>query len=214
MQAFASNFELIYGEDVEEKIVWKILSEKEQITVCPMEDAMADGQASQDGVPSDQSPFFDDIPWHKNPTNVDYNSVLFEKFYPSLKGKAAVLDEYLLHTSTNPDQPNTWKLRVKDGNIKFHHPDSHDLDDLVKSCMTLMITSVLEEHKGIAGLWQRGNSSGMKEYPNFGQFIPKDYFKAFIYGFPYLWTDKKYWDVNSSNFLLISLLPSLRSTTA
>jgi hypothetical protein len=110
LQAVASNFELIYGEDVEEKIVWKILSETEQINVCPMEDAMADDQASQDGVPSDQSPFFDDIPWDKNPTNVDYNSVLFEKFYPSLKGKAAVLDEYLLHTPTNPDELNTWKL--------------------------------------------------------------------------------------------------------
>jgi hypothetical protein len=57
LHAVASNFELIYGEDVEEKIVWKILSEKEQITVYVMEDVMADGQASQNGVPSDQSPF-------------------------------------------------------------------------------------------------------------------------------------------------------------
>ena len=154
MQAVASNFELIYGEGVEERIVWKILSEKEQITVCPMEDAMADGQASQDGVPSDQSPFLDNIPWDKNPTNVNYNYVLFEKFYPSLKDKAAVLDEYLSQTSMNPDQPNTWKLRVKDGNIKFHRPDSNDPDAFVKICMTPMITSVLEVHKGITGLWQ------------------------------------------------------------
>jgi hypothetical protein len=76
------------------------------------------------------------------------------KFYSSLKGKAAVLDEYLSHNSTNPDQPNTWKLRVKDGNIKFRHPDSNDPDALVKICMMLMITSVLEVHKGIARLWQ------------------------------------------------------------
>ena len=76
-----------------------------------MEDAMADGgQASQDGVPSEQSPFLDDIQWNRNPTNINYNSVLFKKFYPSLKGKAAVLDEYLSHTSMDPDQPNAWKL--------------------------------------------------------------------------------------------------------
>ena len=71
MQAVASNYELIYGKDVEDKIVWKILSEKEQVTVCPRKDAMMDGQASQNGVPSDESPFLDDIPWDKNPTNVD-----------------------------------------------------------------------------------------------------------------------------------------------
>ena len=151
LQAVASNFELIYGKDVEDKIVWKIL--KEQVTVCSMEDAMADGQASQDGVPSDESPFLYDIPWDKNPTNVYYNSVLFKKFYPSLKGKAAVMDEYLRHTSTNPDQPNTWRLRMIERNIKFHRPDSDDPDALVKICMTLMITLVLEVHKGIAGLW-------------------------------------------------------------
>ena len=85
---------MIYGKGVEDKIVWKILSEKEQVTVCPMEDAMTDGQASKDRAPSVESPFLDDIPWDKNPTNVDYNSFLFKKFYPSLKGMAAVLDEY------------------------------------------------------------------------------------------------------------------------
>jgi hypothetical protein len=75
---------------------------------------------------------------------------------------------------------------VKDGIIKIHHPASNDPDAWVKICMTLMITSVLEVHNGIARLWQQGNSSGLKEYPNYGQYIPKDYFKAFIYGFPYL----------------------------
>jgi hypothetical protein len=36
------------------------------------------------------------------------------------------------------------------------------------------------------------------EVPNYGQYIPTDYFNAFIYSFPYLWAEKKYWDVNSS----------------
>ena len=115
---------------------------------------MAEGSAAQDRTPSDDSPFLDDIPWDKNPNNVDYNSVLFENFYPSLKGKAAVLDEYLSHPLTNPEVPNKWKDRVAASNIKFHRPESNDPDALVKICMTLLITSVLEVHKGIAGLWQ------------------------------------------------------------
>ena len=139
-----------------------------------------------------------DIPWDRNPSNVDYNSILFGKFFPSLEGKAAVLDEYLRHTSANPDVPNLWKARVQDDNITFHRPDAADPDELVKICFTLMITAVLEVHRGTAGLWQCGNSSGMKEFPNYGQYIPKDYFKAFMYGLPYLWAEKKYWNVNSS----------------
>ena len=54
LQAIASNFELKYGDGNEDKIIWKVLSEKEQITVCPMEDE----RASKEGtIPSDESPF-------------------------------------------------------------------------------------------------------------------------------------------------------------
>ena len=35
----------------------------------------------------------------------------------------------------------------------------------------------------------------MKDYPNYGQFIPKNYFKAFLRRFPYLWAEEKYWSV-------------------
>ena len=60
LQAVASNFELKYGDGNGRKIVWKILAEKEQKTVCPMEDE----RASTKGMnPSDESPFLDDIPW-------------------------------------------------------------------------------------------------------------------------------------------------------
>ena len=70
-----------------------------------------------------------------------------------------------------------------------------------------MVMAVLEVHKGVAGLWQRGNSSGMKEFPNYGQYIPKDYFKAFLHGFPYLWADRKYWDVNRAELPFDFLAP-------
>ena len=62
-----------------------------------------------------------------------------------------------------------------------------------------MITSVLEVHTGVDNLWKRGRSDGYKDYPNFGQHIPLDYFKAFLHGFPYLWSDEKYWYVNKKD---------------
>jgi len=149
LQGAASNFEFRYGEGDEKKVVWKILSEKEQITVCPMEDAMAEASAAEDRTPLDDSPFLDDIQWDKNPNNVGYNSVLFENFYPSLKGKAAVLDKYLSHPLTNPEVPNKWKDQVAATNIKFHHPESNYPDAVVKICMTPLITLVLEVRESL-----------------------------------------------------------------
>ncbi len=200
LQALATNFKLKYGDGDNDELMWKILSETEQITVCPMETEQASN-------PIPDKPFTDDIPWDKDPNKVDYNTILFEKFFPSVVGKARVLDEYLSHDSTNPEQPNVWKSRIEKDNIKFHRPDAEDPDALLKICLTLMVTAVLEVHKGVAGLWRRGNSSGMKEFPNYGQYIPKDYFKAFLHGFPYLWADRKYWDVNRAELPFDFLAP-------
>ncbi len=36
-----------------------------------------------------------DIPWDKDPKNVNYNEILFEHFLPSVEGKAKVLDKFL-----------------------------------------------------------------------------------------------------------------------
>lgn len=150
LQAEASNFELKYGDDDKDRIVWKILTETKQITVCPMENK----QASIDQtLTSEDTPFTDDIPWDKDPYNVDYNSILFDKFFPLFVRKATVLDEYLSRVSTNPDLPNVWKDKVEKDNIKFHRPDANNPDDLLKICLTLMVTVVLEVHKRIAGLW-------------------------------------------------------------
>ena len=57
----------------------------------------------------------------------------------------------------------------------------------------MLIAGALEVDNGIDNLWKRGDSKGWKTHANFGQFIPKGYFKAFMTAFPYLWADKKYW---------------------
>ncbi len=59
-----------------------------------------------------------------------------------------------------------------------------------------MIAGPLEVGKGVEGLWQRGDSNGWKKHANFGQFIPRDYMKAFFAGFPFVFCDEKYWSVN------------------
>ncbi|KAL7537556.1 hypothetical protein ACHAWF_005802 [Thalassiosira exigua] len=82
---------------------------------------------------------------------------------------------------------------VKHDNIKFDRPDRDDPDELLKICITLMISACLEVETGIGNLWKRWQSDGYKDYPNYGQHIPINYFKAFVCGFPALWTDKKYW---------------------
>ncbi|KAL3800329.1 hypothetical protein HJC23_003625 [Cyclotella cryptica] len=67
--------------------------------------------------------------------------------------------------------------------------------DSVKLCLTLMVTAVLEVSRGVKNLWLYGASAGMKSYPNYGQYIPIDYMKAFLHGLPYMWAYKKYYDV-------------------
>ena len=61
-----------------------------------------------------------------------------------------------------------------------------------------MVTAVLEVHRGVDNLWKSGASAGMKAYPNYGQYIPVNYMKAFLHGLPYLWADEMYWDVDAN----------------
>ena len=70
-----------------------------------------------------------------------------------------------------------------------------------------MIAACLEVDKGVEGLWQRGDSKGWKKHANFGQFIPKNYMKAFMAGFPYVFCDEKYWTVNKSQLPWDVIMP-------
>jgi len=58
-----------------------------------------------------------------------------------------------------------------------------------------MVRAVLEVSHGVKNLWLQGVSVGMKSYPNYGQYIPADNMKAFLHGLPYMWADKKYYNV-------------------
>ena len=60
-------------------------------------------------------------------------------------------------------------------------------------CITILVAATLQVEKGVDNLWKQGPSAGMMPYPNFAQYIPKNYFKVFLRGLPYLWAEEKYW---------------------
>ena len=58
--------------------------------------------------------------------------------------------------------------------------------------MALVIAGTLEVEHGIENLWS-STSNGFKQPSNFGQYIPLNYFRAFVLGFPHLWSPEVYW---------------------
>jgi len=46
--------------------------------------------------------------------------------------------------------------------------------------------AVLEVEKGTSNLFKAGQSDGFRDHAKFNQYIPKNYFKVFLYGFPAL----------------------------
>ena len=176
-----------------------------------------------------KSPFKIDIPWDPDPAKVDYNKIFFDHFFPDLTGKAKVLDRFL------QDVRAPTHMTVVNDNIKFNRPEHDDPDHLVsalhsfintsiqlihhltltlplfnaqlKLCITLVIAGSLEFDNGVENLWKRGELNGWKKYANFGQFIPRSYFRAFMSGFPYLFADEKYWYKNLKDMPWDLILP-------
>jgi hypothetical protein len=70
---------------------------------------------------------------------------------------------------------------------------AHYLVFQIKLCITLLIKAASECHKGIDNLWADGNGAGAREYPAYGQYIPKHYIKAFFHVLPLLWAPEEYW---------------------
>jgi hypothetical protein len=51
---------------------------------------------------------------------------------------------------------------------------------------------------------------GLKKYPNFGQYIPVNYFHAFICPFPFVWGEKVYWFKPKNDLPWTMFLPFLQ----
>jgi len=69
---------------------------------------------------------------------------------------------------------------VREEKIHFHQEGvDEDPDWVVKQCYLLMIAAVTEAEVGVDNLWKRGESGGRHKHPDFGQYVPKNVFKAF-----------------------------------
>jgi hypothetical protein len=56
---------------------------------------------------------------------------------------------------------------------------------MVGQCYLLMISSATEIVNGVENVWKSGPSVGCHAYPDFGQYMPVNYFKAFYSAAPY-----------------------------
>ena len=123
----AKSFEYVNGKTREDHITWTILADNEEI----VEDTMqhTDHRISLLKV---------NIPWHPDKSILDYNKNFFDHFFPSLKGKSKLMDEYFSN-----DRCSMLCVIRKDG-VKFHHLNNPDPDFLVKVCVTLDIAVALE----------------------------------------------------------------------
>ncbi len=74
----------------------------------------------------------------------------------------------------------------------LQHLCSHFVCVQLKVCVILVIVASLEVEHGVENLWST-MSIGLQQPANFGQYIPQNYFKAFIYGFPHLWSPEHLW---------------------
>ena len=68
------------------------------------------------------------IPGDPKPSKVDYSVILIKFFFPSIKGKSELLDDYL------SDQGYVFHETVVKVQIKFTSPDDKDPDKLVSCC--------------------------------------------------------------------------------
>ena len=180
----ANSFSMEYGSDPKDVIEWEIWPDGQHIT----------DERSQALLNQVHCPFKKDLGYtiEKDLSGEwDYNAIFFEHFFPSFRGHAKLMDEYL----SSPQAK--YHSTVEQDGIQFYQPDApwfeHDPDQLIRVCYTLMLCAANEVHQGIDNLWLHGPSPGRHPFPDYGRYIPKNYMKAFLSAAPYMWADKKHW---------------------
>ncbi|CAB9517187.1 hypothetical protein SEMRO_837_G209150.1 [Seminavis robusta] len=138
--------------------------------------------------------------------DTDFPKVFFDHFMPDLIGMAAKIDKF--HSSIRSPMYQT----AKSDRIQFHDDTGYfgdkDPDWMVKQCFLLLIASCLETENG-SDLWKRGPSSGRKEYPDFGQYMPLNYWKAFCCAIGVCFGDEKYWYLDKRDIPWDVIVPAV-----
>jgi len=86
----AKSFQHYVGPGKSDFVAWTILEDDEQI----VEDMM-------DHPPKNVSPLKTDLPWNVRKKDVPFNDNFFKGFFPSLEGKAKLMDEFFSNPRWN-----------------------------------------------------------------------------------------------------------------
>ena len=184
----AATYEMRYGKEEGDIIVWKILQDSDSIDL---------GMPDMDG----DSRFKRNIDLNED---TDLGDVFFAEFFPSIIGHAKLIDEY------HADPRSAYYSTTINDNIIFHDENAQDPDWKVQQAYLLLIAAASEVENGIENLWKRGKSTGRHDYPNFGQFMPINYFKAFVAAAAYCWADRKFWYIDKRDRPWDIFLPCLK----
>jgi hypothetical protein len=178
-----------YGKEDGESIEWKIYGDTEFIKEA-----------------DDPMQYPKDAKYHKDiDPDEPFADTFFKHFFPDIRGHAKIIDEFL------KDARCSMRDTVMHDKIKFHDADAADPDWKVKQGYLLLIAASSEVHVGMDKLWMKGPSLGRHEYPDFGQFMPLNEFKAFRLAALRCWCDKKNWFVESFHQTWNIFLPVLKS---
>jgi hypothetical protein len=101
--------------------------------------------------------------------------------------------------------------QLKKDKIVFHDESNPDVDWKARQCYMLLIASATEIVSGVDNLWKSGPSEGHHTYPDFGQYMPVNYFKAFCSAAPFCWSPEKYWYEDTRDVPWDIFLPCLAS---
>ena len=135
----------------------------------------------------------------------DLPDLFFSHFLPSIDGHALLIDKF------HSDRRSPYYSTVRDERIQFHDPEAADTDWFVKNCYLILIAASTEVEVGVENLWRRGKSNGRRNYPNFGQYVGQNTFKAFQSAAPYCFCEQKYWYHDRRDRLWDVFLPCLNS---
>jgi hypothetical protein len=114
-------------------------------------------------------------------------SLIYIHLFKLLSYHANIIDTH----SSNPLA--TYYDTVARDKIIFHDEEDEDPDWKVRQCYLLLIAAATEPFTGVENLLKYCRSKGHHNYPDFGKYMPINYYKAFCSASPYAWADPKYW---------------------
>jgi hypothetical protein len=112
----ALTYDMRYGKEVGDKIVWRILRDSESMDL---------GMPDMDGTEQ----FKKDIDLDED---TDLGDVFFSEFFPCIVGHAAIIDDF--HGSRR----SHYYSKIQNDNIKFHDENAEDPDWKVKQAYLLL----------------------------------------------------------------------------